>query len=208
MKKIILSALLITVFASCKKLNDVLPASDISNPQTGAVIPTAEEGKLLASLKVTPVVENAQQQIVKASVSGTTLNLAYAEKVHLIIDKDRYTKSWYIVFDEDFKNTQLNGLDYKMKMQWGDTVLNWKPYNLHQIDKTVTDTTIGGVKVVNVKFERTFNFFKQYATAQEANNKLEEIAGKKEQVKFLTRYQPDTDTTRFYVNTANLVYTK
>ncbi|RYY33960.1 MAG: hypothetical protein EOP46_14965 [Sphingobacteriaceae bacterium] len=209
MKKIILSALLIAVFASCKKLNDVLPESNISEPGNTITVPTAEEGKLLASIKVTPAIQDdAGAQIVKASVNDKTLTLAYSQRVHVLADKERYESAWHVYFNEDFKNTQLDGLDFRMKMGWGETVFNWKPNDMDQIEKTMTDTVIGGVKVLNIRFERTYNFFKEYNTPEEATAKMEAVVGKKEKLRLLTRYEPDTDSTRFFVSTVDLQYTK
>ena len=207
MKRIILSTLIIAALASCKKLNDVLPEQDYKDDNTSVNIPaTPEEKTLLTSIKVTPVFENTSNQKVLVSTTGNQLNLTYNEEVQLLIDKERYDNAWYVIFKEDFSNTLLDGVDYKMVMQWGETVLNWKPYNLHQIDAQRTDTTIAGVKVLNVKFKRTFNFFKDYSSEAEATAKASAIVGKKEVLKFLTRYEPDSDTTRHYVSSVNLQY--
>jgi hypothetical protein len=207
MKKLILSALIIAALTSCKKLNDVLPEQ--TTPDNNTVTnpaPTAEEAALLTTLPVTPVVYNTNAQVVTTSVTDNKLNLAFDEKVQLLIDKERFNSSWYIVFNEDYTGSYLEGLDFKTTTQWGVEVENWKPYNLHQIDKTVSDTTIGSKKVVNVKFVRKFNFYKVFETNEQAVAKQNELKGKTQPIKFLTRYQPDTDTTRFQKVTVNITY--
>ncbi|MCC8409368.1 hypothetical protein LJ707_10530 [Mucilaginibacter sp. UR6-1] len=208
MKRIILSALTIVAFASCKKLNDVLPDSTIPNNQEVTKPATEEDKKLLATLTITPVIYKTPVQVISTSVEGSKLNLAFNEKVHLLIDKDRYSSSWYIIFNEDYSGTALQGLDYTTVTQWGTTVKNWKSNNLNQFVKIVTDTTIAGKTVVNVKFERKFNFYKEYDSAEQAITQQTALEGKTETVKYVTRYEPDSDTTRFYNVTAKVIYKK
>lgn len=208
MKKILLSALLISIFASCKKLNDVLPASDPKD-NTENIKPTSpEDGKLLASLKVTPIIYNPQVQSIKVSTIDKQLNLDFAQNVQLLIDAERFNTTWYVMFKEDFSANTFANFDFNMTQPWGAETHNWKSANLNQMDYTKTDTTIGGVKVVNVKFKRVFKFYKEYSTSKEATDKANELTGKKELVKFLTRYEPDADTTRYNVTAINAIYVK
>ncbi|GAA4336190.1 hypothetical protein GCM10023149_44760 [Mucilaginibacter gynuensis] len=209
MRKLILSALLIAVFASCKKLSDVVPAKGVGTEtpnNTDPVVTPEEEAALLASLKITPLNYKVQEQQIKASVTGSKLTLAFDEKIHLLIDKDRYNTSWYIYFNEDYSNTAFADFDFTTKLQWGDVSQNYKPFNLNQIDKTVSDTTIAGVAVVNVKFERELKFFKNYETTEAANAKLNALIGTREDMKFSTSYMPDS--TKNSISTTKVVYVK
>lgn len=169
---------------------------------------SSEDKKLLITLKTTPITYNPQQQSVVASVDGNQLNLLYNEKAELLIDADRYKSAWYIVFKEDFSNTQFADFNFTSELAWGAIAENWTPDNLKQMQHTETDTIIAGVKVVNVKFNRVFKFHKAYQTSEEATSKLASIVGKQEPIKFLTRYQPDADTTHYDVTTVNVAYTK
>lgn len=208
MKRILLSAIIIIAFASCKKLNDVLPESTIPNEQTVTKPATEEDKKLLAALTITPVINQPAAQVIKTSVEGSKLNLVFNEQVQLLIDKERYSKSWYIMFTEDYTGTALQGLDYITVTQWGTTVKNWKSYNLNQFEKTVADTTIGGKVIVNVKFARKFTFYKEFDTAEQAVTQQEALEGKTQTIKFATRYEPDTDSTRFYNVSAKVIFKK
>ncbi|MBE9586891.1 hypothetical protein IM792_20750 [Mucilaginibacter sp. JRF] len=210
MKRILLSALIITALSSCGKLNDVLPDSAATKPATGNITrPTTQEDlKLLNMITVTPVIFETPTQVVTTSVDGSTLNLALNERVHLLMDKDRFENSWSIVFNEDYTGSIFNGLDYTTETQWGTTVHNWRTNNLNQFVKTVTDTTIAGTTVVNVKFERNFNYYKNFDSAEQAQAQQAVLQGKTQTIKFATRYEPDTDTTRYHTITAKVVFRK
>jgi hypothetical protein len=206
MKKILLSALLISIFASCKKLNDVLPASDPKDNTENIKPANPDDGKLLASIKVTPVMYNPQTQSIKVSTEDKKLNLLYTEKVQLLIDAERFT--WYVLFKEDFSDNQFAGFDFNMMQKWGTETHNWKPDNVNQMDFTKTDTTIAGVKVVNLRFQRVFKFYKEYSSSTEATDKMNALVGKQEKIKFQTRYEPDTDESRYNVTSVSAVYVK
>lgn len=204
MKKILFSALLLSVvFASCRKLKDVAPEPNKTTPTEAG---TKEDSTLLLSLKATPMAYNIQTQTVKTSVTGNQLNLDFTEKVQLLIDADRYQSSWYVMFKEDYSKTTFANFDYKTTLAWDTVSTNWKPANLKQLKYTATDTTIAGAKVVNVKFTRVFTFYKTYANAGLAQDVMNSLTNKQEKITFLTRYEPDDNSSLYNSSTVNIVY--
>ncbi|RYZ97109.1 MAG: hypothetical protein EOP47_22460 [Sphingobacteriaceae bacterium] len=204
MNKVIFSVLLLLLFASCGK--DVAPPAPETTKHTIQVTP--EDIKLVASLKITPLTHDVKTQVIKVNTIDKQLSLAFTENVQLLIDAERFENSWYIMFKEDFSATTFADFDYKTKLAWDTVSTNWRPYNLRQIKHTVTDTLIAGARVINVKFQRVFTFYKDYETTGQATDKMNALVGRSEIIKFLTRYEPDADTTRYHTITVNAIYSR
>ncbi|RCH53643.1 hypothetical protein DJ568_16540 [Mucilaginibacter hurinus] len=205
MKKLFYLAITLSIFTSCKKELDKpqLP----TKPVTIIKPVSPGDAKLLSTLQQTPVNYNPKPQLTTVSVSGTQLNLTYNQNVKLLIDAKRYISAWYVVFREDYASTAFADFDFTTTLAWGATAENWVPDNIKQIDHTVRDTVIGNTKVIKLSFNRTLNFYKKYETNAQAIEKMSALIGKQERIKFLTRYQPDTDTTRYDEAVVDIIYT-
>ena len=118
-------------------------------------------------------------QKVKTSVSGQTLTLAFDENVNLFLLADGYKTTSAIHLKEDFKKTSLGAFDFTTLNQDGQTTFNFVDDNLNNVKfKTISDTTINGVKAVKVNVHRLFNFTKTYASNQLATDQQSLLLGK------------------------------
>jgi len=168
-------------FAACKKENVVSPKKL-----------SADTTVDLSTIKLAPVFYGSSAQVVNTTLTGQNLSFAYTEKVALLVDSALYHDSWYIYFSEDFSKSKLAGMDYTTKLSWGVESTNYVPDNVNQVTKTVIDTIINQTKVVKIKFQRTFNFSKNYTSDAAANKKLDSLLTMKDHITFTTRYMPDS----------------
>jgi len=144
------------VISSCSKSAMVKPNQATSTTSTASSTD-------ISTLTSMPVFFMSQNQVVTTSVTNTTLNLIYTEKVNLLADYTLYYNSWYVYFYEDFSKTNLAGLSYTTLLSWGVTSTNYIPDGVNQMTKTVIDTLINNTHVIKINFTRSFNFTKIYA---------------------------------------------
>lgn len=171
--KTLFSIILISVILwGCTKKSDVTPTK--SNPTTGnpttsnpSTSPTDTTKKLTFDDTLHMVAFIIYGQKVKTSVSGKTLILALDENVNLFVLADGYKKTSAVHLKEDFKKTSLGAFDFTTLNQDGQTTFNFVDDNLNNVKfKTISDTTINGVKVVKINVHRLFTFSKTYGSAE------------------------------------------
>lgn len=168
----------------CGKKNDVAPTK--SNPTTGnpttgdpSTTPTDTTKKLTFDDTLHMVAFIIYGQKVKTSVSGKNLVLAYDENVNLFVLADGYKKTSAVHLKEDFKKTSLGAFDFTTLNQDGETTFNSIDDNLNNVKfKTISDTTINGVKVVKINVHRLITFSKTYGSSELATDQQNLLLGK------------------------------
>jgi PBP1b-binding outer membrane lipoprotein LpoB len=165
--KTLFSIILIAVILwGCTKKSDVTPTNvtpTTGNPTTSdpSTTPTDTTKKLTFDDTLHMVTFIIYGQKVKTSVSGKTLVLAYDENVNLFVLADGYKKTSAVHLKEDFKKTSLGAFDFTTLNQDGQTTFNSIDDNLNNVKfKTISDTTINGVKVVKINVHRLITFSK------------------------------------------------
>jgi hypothetical protein len=119
---------------------------------------------------------DAPDQFVATTVSGDTLRMIYYENVSLYIPKNGYTLSYALHLKEDFGDAILKNFQYITIDSEGDVDVDWVDDNLNNITaKTLKDTTINNLSVVQVTVKRPFTFSKVYASNQLAVNEMNSI---------------------------------
>jgi hypothetical protein len=145
----------LTFFAACKK-SAVGPATQTTKP--------IDTDALIHSIKF-----SAPAQYSAVSVSGTKLTIIYYENVTLLIPAEGSTLSYAIHLKENFSQTGVATFDYTTVDAYGDVDHDWVDDNLNNVTaKTVTDTTIAGVKNTKITVQRPFIFARTYTTSQAA----------------------------------------
>jgi len=203
--------MLIFAVASCKKDNSVQPISQgTSLSGTG----TSTTGSTSAANKSDTVkygvTYKVNGQVVKTSVSDSTLTLVYTENVNLILNSADYYSSWAIHLKDDFSKSALANFDYTTINSSGMKTLNWVDDNLNNIvTKSAADTTINNIKMVRLNVSRKFTFFKTYSNstaAISAQNTL--VSRQNDVVTYTANYYMPSGFTKSYTATANIFYTK
>lgn len=134
--------------------------------------------------------KGSNDQIVKTTLTGTTLKYVYTEHVDMLVDYTRYHSAWYVNFNEDFSNSVLANMDYTTLLQWGVIANNYVPDNLNQVVTTTTDTVINKTKLVSIHFSRNFNFEQNFDNPVKAAAHADSLSKITQQVTFTTRYMP------------------
>jgi hypothetical protein len=162
------SIILISVILwGCSTQNNVKPTD---GNQTGGnqTSPQADTTKKLTrddSIHMAAFIIYPQK--VKTSVSGKTLVLAFDENVNLFVLADGYKKTSAVHLKEDFKKTSLGAFDFTTLNQDGQTTYDSVDDNLNNVKfKTISDTTISGVKAVKINVHRLITFSKEYYSNQ------------------------------------------
>jgi hypothetical protein len=128
-------------------------------------------------------------QKVKTSVSGKTLTLAFDENVNLFVLADGYKKTSAIHLKEDFKKTSLGAFDFTTLNQDGLTTFNFVDDNLNNVKfKTISDTTVSGVKAVKINVHRLITFSKEYNSNQLAIDQQNLLLGKSDDLLSFSSY--------------------
>ena len=155
MKKIILFILIASVFYGCSKNSDVTPST---------VKQTAKDTTTLKpDVLIRTVVFNAGAQIVKTSVSDTTLKMVFNENINLYVTAMGFNQTYAVHLFENFQNSNLSGLDFTTVNADGNTTFDWVDDNLNNVTtKTISDTTVNGVAIKKINVVRPFTFTKAY----------------------------------------------
>ncbi|MDB4923055.1 hypothetical protein [Mucilaginibacter sp.] len=159
--------LLSVILWGCSTQNNVKP-TDSSQPSGNQTKPPADTTKKLTrDDSIHKVAFIIYSQKVKTSVSGKTLILAFDENVNLFVLADGYKKTSAVHLKEDFKKTSLGAFDFTTLNQDGLTTFNFVDDNLNNVKfKTISDTTVSGVKAVKVNVHRLITFSKEYYSNQ------------------------------------------
>ena len=189
------SIILISVILwGCTKQADVTPANSTpitGNPTTGnpASSPTDTAKKLSLDDSLHMVAFIIYGQKVLTSVSGKTLILAYDENVNLFVLADGYKKTSAVHLKEDLKKTSLGAFDFTTLNQEGQTTFNFVDDNLNNVKfKSISDTTISGVKVVKINVHRLLTFSKIYGSNQLATDQQNLLLGKTDDLLTFSSY--------------------
>ena len=179
--KTILPILLISVLLwSCSKKGDVQPTSaDTTKTGSGKLAATPDPTVTLShddSIHMAAFIIYPQD--VKTSVNGKTLNLVFDERVNIFLLADAYEQTYAVHLKEDFKKSVLAAFDFSTEGENGVTAYNYVEDNLNNIRfKTISDTTIQGVKVKKIAVHRQLTFSKTYDSAQLATDQQNIILG-------------------------------
>ncbi|SHN24377.1 hypothetical protein [Mucilaginibacter sp. OK098] len=189
------SIILVSVILwGCTKQADVTPGNSnpiIGNPTTGnpASSPTDTIKKLSLDDSLHMVAFVIYGQKVLTSVSGKTLILAYDENVNLFVLADGYKKTSAVHLKEDLKKTSLGAFDFTTLNQEGQTTFNFVDDNLNNVKfKSISDTTISGVKVVKINVHRLLTFSKMYGSNQLATDQQNLLLGKTDDLLTFSSY--------------------
>jgi len=163
--RIIVFTIFVAIFlAGCKKAAVKPPGSS----QTTALSDSAL--KVIAdNLLHQPTFNTAAQQI-KTSVTNQKLALLFNENVNILLTADGYDKTSAIHLAEDFYDTMFSSFDFTTVNEYGFVTPDWVDDNLNNVIKTVKDTVINNVHMVNVNVNRQFTFFRTYDSNQTAIN--------------------------------------
>ena len=178
----------------CTAKNDVVPTdnSKTNNGQTGGTQtkpPTDTTKKLTRDDSLHMVAFVIYAQKVKTSVTGKTLTLAFDENVNLFVLADGYKTTSAIHLKEDLKKTSLGAFDFTTLNQDGQTTFNFVDDNLNNVKfKTISDTTINGVKAVKVNVHRLLTFSKVYYSNQLATDQQNLLLGKSDELLNFSSY--------------------
>ncbi|MDP9077335.1 MAG: hypothetical protein M3O71_07940 [Bacteroidota bacterium] len=186
----IFSLILVSIMLwSCSKKNDITPTpTDTTKTPPVTTIPDTTK-KLTKDDTIHMVAFIIYPQKVKTTVSGNTLTLAFNEDVNLFLLADGYQKTSAIHLKEDIKSTRLGAFDFTTLNEDGQTVHNYMEDNLNNIKtKTISDTTIKGVKVVKVHLQRLVTFSKAYGSNQLAVDQQNLILGKTDDLLTFSSY--------------------
>ena len=178
----------------CTTKNDVTP-TDSSKPNNGQPggtqtnPPTDTTKKLTRDDTLHMPAFVIYPQKVKTSVTGSTLILAFDENVNIFILADGYKTTSAIHLKEDFKKTSLGAFDFTTLNEEGQTTFNFVDDNLNNVKfKTISDTTINGVKAVKVNVHRLITFSKVYGSARLATDQQNLLLGKSDDLLSFSSY--------------------
>jgi hypothetical protein len=188
----------LAIFAGCSK-SGVGPATKTTKP--------IDTDALIHSIKFV-----APNQYSAVSVSGTKLTIIYYENVTLLIPAEGATLSYAIHLEQYFTNSGLANFDYTTVDAYGDVDHDWVDDNLNNVTaKTVTDTTVAGVKTTKITVQRPFIFSRTYTTSQAATMGEDSILSRQTDkidfasyVYFTKTYPADSTTAQlYYVKSSN-----
>jgi hypothetical protein len=144
---------LFIAFAGCKK------STDASTP--AKVIDT--------NLFIHQISFAAPPQYTGVKVEGDTTSLIYNENVNIFLPKQGYVLSYAVHLKEDFSSSALASFTFTTVDAEGDVTTNWVDDNLNNITaKTIKDTTLNNIAMVEITVKRPFMFKKAYANHQAA----------------------------------------
>jgi hypothetical protein len=164
MKIIVFTIFAAILFAGCKKATVKPPGSS----QTTALSDSAL--KVIADNLLHQPAFNAAAQQIKTSVTNQKLTLLFNENVNILLTADGYYKTSAIHLSEDFYDTMFSSFDFTTVNEYGMVTPDWVDDNLNNVLKTVKDTFINNVHMVNVNVNRQFTFFRIYDSNQTAVN--------------------------------------
>lgn len=148
-------------------------------------------------------------QVVKVSVSGNQLNMAYDEDVTLLLDSNNLAKSWGVRFREDMTGTQLASYEYHSLTKWGINASNWVDDDLNNVViKSSKDTLINNRLFVKKRITRTFNYQKTYDNTAAATAVMNNLLKQTDIMVFSAYYAPENPDLSTITNTAKLTYKK
>jgi hypothetical protein len=111
----------------------------------------------------------APDQYTGVKVNGDTTSLIYNENVNIFLPKEGYVLSYAVHLKEDFSSSALASFTFTTVDAEGDVTTNWVDDNLNNITaKTVKDTTVNNIAVVQITVKRPFTFKKAYPDHQSA----------------------------------------
>ncbi|MCR8561920.1 hypothetical protein KXD93_29970 [Mucilaginibacter sp. BJC16-A38] len=186
----IFSLILVSIMLwSCSKKNDVTPTpTDTTKTPPVTTIPDTTK-KLTRDDSIHMVAFIIYPQKVKTTVSGKVLTLALDENLNLFVLADAYQTTYAVHLTEDFKSTRLGAFDFTTISEDGITAHNYIEGNLNNVKtKTISDTTIKGVKVKKINVRRTVTFSKEYGSNQLATDQQNLILGKTDDILTFSSY--------------------
>lgn len=111
----------------------------------------------------------APTQYTGVKVDGNTTSLIFNENVNIYLPKQGYELSYAVHLKEDFSSSALASFTFTTVDAEGDVTTNWVDDNLNNITaKTVKDTTVNNIAVVQITVKRPFTFKKVYPDHQSA----------------------------------------
>jgi len=182
-------------------------ASTTTTTTTGVSTRNGSGGTTTATPVNATTINNANQ-IVKVSLNNKTLTMNYYENINLLIRKDSLAKSYSIIFNEDFKSTQLGKYNYTIVGKGGTVTTNYAESNLNNVTISGTkDTTMNSVVYTKISFNRNFIFTGTFNTSTEAGAQYDYLINNKETIYFSTYMNTTTGVSTTVKSGTPLVYT-
>jgi hypothetical protein len=191
--KYILPLMMLFALAGCKKSGD---ANLVTAP-------------IDTDLFVHHITFAAPTQFSAGKITSNTITIVYNENVNILVPKLGYELSYALHLKEDFSSTVLKSFSYITVDKQGNITTNWVDDNLNNVSgKTIRDTTVAGIAMVNVNVQRPFTFTKTYANNASAVSALDSIAKLQTDKIIFSSYLYFTKTYPATLTNSNVFYAK